>query len=128
MTSTHASTPVGVFFMDDDPIIRQLLKRTCPDEYQILGEAVNCQGARERIPGLVAFDGILVTILDGTLRDGRGEDIAQEFKEVREDTFVVSFSANPLQTWGDANFQKGPLTPNFWRDVGELVSQIEKCR
>lgn len=115
---------IGVFLMDDEEMMRELLRETCPQEYQVLGEAATCQEAREKIPGIADFPGVLVAVLDGTLPDGRGEEIAKEFKEAREDTFVVSFSGDATpQTWGDANFQKGGGSIfDLWKDLGKLIS------
>lgn len=57
-------TQIGVFFLEEDPMIRELLRGSCPEEYQVLGGAATCQEVRDKIPELVAFDGVLVTILD----------------------------------------------------------------
>ena len=76
-------TKIGIFFLEDEPDMFELLKDTCPEEYKVLGEAKTCKEAREKIPELVSFDEIMVTILDGNLPDGYGEDIALEFKRAR---------------------------------------------
>ena len=114
---------IGVFLMDDEEMMRELLRETCPAEYQVLGEAASCQEARNKLPELVAFNGFLVAILDGTLPDGRGEEIAKQIKEARPDTFTVSFLGDDTpQLWGDANFQKGGSIFDLWRDLRKLIS------
>jgi len=129
LTMIDTQIPIGIFLLDGEEPIRTFLRDECPEEYQILGEAATCKEARGMFPQLISFEGIVVGILDGTLPDGRGEDIALELKQARPDILTVSFSGDHIpQTWADANFQKPGSMLNLWRDVEELVSQIERCR
>ncbi|HEY3804256.1 MAG TPA: EAL domain-containing protein [Kofleriaceae bacterium] len=116
-----------VLFVDDQPELRQLGTRVLAGAGCTVLAAATAAEARERC---VSHDGdIDVLVLDVALRDGRGDLLVPELRELRPTMKVILMSGFPsaaLGPTGDApaRMLAKPFTPGQLRDaIGAVTSE-----